>query len=93
MKPWWRDHWSPQNVSFLSLLPITLGCWLAGGPWPARAGGVVTDCTEAALRTAMIGGGLVTFTCDGTITLTNTLTVSEDTVLDATGRQVTISGG
>jgi hypothetical protein len=40
----------------------------------------------------MAGGGTVTFACDGTITLANTLTNELDTVFDATGRSVTISG-
>lgn len=35
----------------------------------------------------------MTFACDGTITLANTLTVATDTVLDASGRQISISGG
>lgn len=61
-------------------------------PVAAWAGGVVTVCTESALRTAMSGGGVVTFACDGTITLAATLTIEADTVLDATGRQITISG-
>jgi hypothetical protein len=51
------------------------------------------NCTEADLRTAMAGGGTVTFACDGTITLNNTITIGADTVLDGTGHQVTISGG
>ena len=62
-------------------------------PSAARGGGVVTECTEASLRAAMTGGGTVTFACDGTLRLANTITISLDTVLDATGRQVTISGG
>ncbi len=41
----------------------------------------------------MAGGGLVTFACDGTITLASTVTNSMDTVLDGSGRSVTISGG
>ena len=57
-----------------------------------RAGGVVTIPTEANLRAAMAGGGLVTFTCDGTITLTSTITNEVNTVLDASGHQITISG-
>ena len=40
-------------------------------PSAAWAGGVVTNCTEPALRAAMAGGGVVTFACDGTITLAN----------------------
>jgi len=59
----------------------------------ARAGGVVTNCTEANLRAAMAGGGVVTFACDGTITLSHTITNTASTLLDAGGRQLTISGG
>ena len=59
----------------------------------AWAGGVVTNCTEAALRAAMAGGGEVRFACDGTIVLASTLTNLADTVLDGSGHQVTISGG
>ncbi len=59
----------------------------------ARGGGVVTSCTEANLRAAMAGGGLVTFACEGTITLSSTITNSLDTTLDGSGHQVTISGG
>jgi hypothetical protein len=54
---------------------------------------VVTTNTEAALRTATAGGGTVTFACDGTITLSNTIAYSLDTVLDAAGRRIRISGG
>jgi hypothetical protein len=38
------------------------------------------------------GGGVVTFACDGTINLANTITNVVDTTLDASGRQITISG-
>jgi hypothetical protein len=62
-------------------------------PLRAQAGGVVTTCTEAALRAAMSGGGSVTFACDGLITLSNTITIIANTVLDAAGHQITISGG
>jgi hypothetical protein len=54
--------------------------------------GIVTNCSEADLRAAMAGGGTVKFACDGTITLSNTITCSFDTSLDGTGHQVTISG-
>lgn len=53
----------------------------------------MTQCTEANLRAAMAGGGLVTFACDGTIILTDTITNSVDATLDGSGHQVTISGG
>jgi fibronectin-binding autotransporter adhesin len=57
------------------------------------AAGTVTICDEAHLRSALAGGGLVTCACDGTITLTNTLDVTNLTTIDATGHSVTLSGG
>ncbi len=59
----------------------------------AQAGGVVGDCSEAALRTALQGGGPVTFACSGTITLAQTITISVDTSIDGSGQAVTLSGG
>ena len=56
------------------------------------AGGTVTDCNETSLDAALSGGGTVTFACDGTITITSTKTISADTILDASGHTVTISG-
>lgn len=61
-------------------------------PLTTRAGGVVTTCTEVALRAAMSGGGTVTFDCDGTITLANTISNNVGLILDGNGHQVTISG-
>lgn len=58
----------------------------------ARPAGVVTNCTEADLRAALTGGGLVTFACDGTIPLSSTITNSWDVALDGSGHQITISG-
>jgi len=69
-------------IGLLLLLPVA-----------AWADGVVTNCTEAALRAAMAGGGVVTFTCDGTITLASTITNDFDLTLDGSGHGVTISGG
>ena len=70
--------------------------WAAGFllllPMAASAGGVVTTCTETALRAAMAGGGVVAFACDGTIVLAGTLTNDVNLTLDGTGHQVTISG-
>ena len=59
---------------------------------PAHAGGAVDACDEDSLRTALSGGGLVTFTCSGTITLTETITITSNTTVDGTGQAVTISG-
>src|SRR5688572_9984588 len=57
-------------------------------------GGAATlsNCDEASLRQAITNGGTITFACDGTIALSAMLLVDRDTVLDGTGRQVTISG-
>jgi len=74
-------HGIRRTLALLLLLPVA-----------AWAGGVVTNCSEADLRAAMAGGGAVTFTCDGTINLANTITNVVDTTLDASGRQITISG-
>jgi hypothetical protein len=68
-------------VALLLLLPLAV-----------HGGGVVAECTESNLRAAMAGGGTVTFACDGTITLAKTITNTVDTLLDASGHQVTISG-
>ncbi len=59
---------------------------------PAQAGGVVTVCDEAHLRAALAGGGTVTFTCSGTITLTAEIVIAADTRIDGSGQEVTISG-
>ena len=53
---------------------------------------VVTECSEAALRAAMSGGGHVTFACDGTIPLANTVVVTTNTFLDAAGHHITVQG-
>ena len=77
----WMKFNHPAVFALLLLLPVA-----------AWAGGVVTNCTEADLRAAMAGGGTVTFACDGTIHLSNTITIVGDTRLDGSGRQVVISG-
>src|SRR5260221_3500006 len=53
---------------------------------------IVSACDEASLRAALSGGGTVTFACDGTITLSNTVSITLDTILDGTGHAITISG-
>jgi|SRR5439155_14327665 len=61
-------------------------------PLFVRASGVVTNCTQADLVAALNGGGLVAFSCDGTISLTNSTTVTNDVILDGSNHAVTISG-
>jgi hypothetical protein len=76
----------------LSWLLIGFGC-LTLGPTSALASGTVTNCDQASLEAALAGGGNVTFACSGVIVLTNTISITNDTVLDGTGQSVTISGG
>lgn len=52
----------------------------------------VTACTEAGLRAAVNAGGHVTFDCDGVITFSSPIVVTQDVVVDATGRNVILSG-
>jgi hypothetical protein len=66
--------------------------WQLVGP-SAQAAGTIDTPTQAALETALSGGGVLMFTCNGTIVLTNTLLISHDTILDGNGYAVTISGG
>jgi Cadherin domain len=57
--------------------------------------GTPASCDEAALNTALSGGGAVTFNCGSaphTITVTTTKTISSDTQING-GGLITISGG
>lgn len=58
----------------------------------AYAAGTVVVCSEAALEDALTGGGLVTFQCSGTILVTRTKVIAQDTTLDATGQRVVLTG-
>lgn len=95
MKPLKCRSWSGR-IQSLTPPAITISifavlCLLI--PWRAWAGVVVASCTDASLRAAMAGGGTVTFACDGTITVANPIYNSANTVVDATGRRIIISGG
>ncbi len=54
--------------------------------------GVVTNTSQANLEAAMSSGLPVTFGVNGVIALTNTLLITKDTTLDATGRSITLDG-
>ncbi len=82
-----------KPISLFAILAIYLGL-LAGA---ARAAGVVgtgtpASCTDAALTTALAGGGLVTFSCGaGTVVIpvnTHVIDVGESVVLDGANRVV-----
>jgi Divergent InlB B-repeat domain/Immunoglobulin I-set domain len=53
---------------------------------------MVSSPDEALLRTALAGAGKVTFDCDGTITLSQPLTITIATVIDAAGHSIILSG-
>jgi hypothetical protein len=61
----------------------------ATNPGPST---VVAECTEGDFRAAMSGGGHVTFACDGTIMLSNTVAITTDTLLDAAGHNIILRG-
>ncbi len=59
--------------------------------------GTSASCTDAALNTALTGGGLVTFNCGGgavTVTVLTTQIISLSTTIDGgAGNLITLSGG
>ena len=81
-----------QNMRPKHLVAILVLLALAVPASPAHAGGIVSICDEAHLLAALAGGGTVTFSCSGTITLTAEITIAADTTIDGSGQAVTISG-
>jgi hypothetical protein len=59
----------------------------------AHAAGVVGVCDEAHFLAAVAGGGSVTFSCSGTISLTHTVNIGANTIIDGTGQSVTFTDG
>ena len=59
---------------------------------PCPGSNVVTSCNEAGLREAIARGGNVLLCCDGTISLTSTILITNDVSVDAGTRAVMISG-
>jgi len=70
-------------TSQVAILDVTNAC---------QGTNLVTVCNDAALRQAVAIGGLIRFCCNGVITLANSIDVAKDTILDASGRSVVISG-
>jgi hypothetical protein len=60
---WCRRSW--RWVSPALLTGLTLGVVFFLRTSPGEAAGLVTSCDEASLRTALAGGGTVTFACSG----------------------------
>ncbi len=90
-----------RNVRFLFGLTIAMAIAIilfARAP-RVQADSEVTDCTEAGLDTAPIGGGTITFNCNGThapatIYFASTLTLSGTVTLDGSngGNTVALDG-
>jgi len=83
----------------LALSPLLLLLMLLSPAVPVQAGGVVTNCTEAGLDSALTGGGAVTFNCGGvhataTILLTSAASIFTDTTVDGAngGHTITLDG-
>src|SRR6266542_630354 len=90
LRPGTAIHIVTARFSKLIIFLCLLG--FLSSPAQVGAASPVTVCDEASLRTALSTGGTIDFGCDGTIYLTNTLIVTTDTVLQAAGHTVTISG-
>ncbi|HMO05712.1 MAG TPA: choice-of-anchor Q domain-containing protein [Kiritimatiellia bacterium] len=71
---------------------LTALLFLSGFASELHAAGTVVTCDDPGLRTALVGGGLVNFNCDGVITLATTLVIQANTVIDATGHNITLDG-
>ncbi len=72
---------------------IDIGAFQYNAIIPTSPDNVVNTPTDAALRAAIAAGGWVSITCNGTITLTNTITLTKNVILDASGVNLTVSGG
>lgn len=55
--------------------------------------GTLANCDETSLRTAISQGGTISIECDGVVSLTGTLVITNEVTLDGTGHHATISGG
>ena len=80
----------------LSFFSVALLLWTGAAQAAGTVGtGTPASCTDAALDTALTGGGLVTFNCGGgavTITVLTTKSIMLNTTIDG-GNLVTLSGG
>ena len=85
------------EIGILLVVLLVLGLLLAAKPAQGAGvvgGGTPASCTEAAFDAALAGGGLVSFNCGGsaTITLTSEKAINNNTTIDG-NTQITLSGG
>src|SRR6267378_8055302 len=83
----------PRNRDLASrfLAAFLLLCALLFRPEFAQADATVADCTRTALVQALAAGGHVTFEANCTISLDDTIVITNDVVLDSVGQSVTIT--
>ena len=82
-----------MTIAFKILRPVALFTLSVLTLTPkAHAAGVVGTCDESSLNAAVAGGGIVTFTCSGTISLSKNILIQLPTTIDATGQNVTLNG-
>src|SRR5262249_13795386 len=63
---------------------------------PSAGDQTVVACDQESLQQALDGvepDGIVNFSCDGTIVLTNTITITQNVVIDGSSHNIIISGG
>jgi hypothetical protein len=83
-----------KTKSFVVTVQFTLLlCLLLPGIAGAGATNIVSSPYEASLRAAIHIGGWVGFGFNGTITITNTIAITNNVILDGSGFAATISGG
>jgi len=83
-------YWAIATNSYGSATSSVVLLTLTNGNGPAN---VVYSPDEASLRAAINSGGWIGIAFNGTITLTNTINITHDIILDAHNVSATISGG
>lgn len=89
------------SFSIFSVFFLLAGLFWLTSSQPSQASAQslnsVTDCSQfgpgvGTLQEALNGGGLIQFSCSGTITIPNTIQITTDTILDAKQQKVTLDG-
>ena len=94
LKEWW-----PLLMMIAAAFLMAVGLLLVStSPTVTQAAGTVSVCNTygpgpGTLQQALIGGGAVSFSCDGNIVVSNTISISTTASLDATGHNVTLTSG
>src|ERR1700674_5795612 len=81
-----------KHIVRFGLLLCAIAALLALSAHIVSADTIVSVCDESHLRTAVSGGGGITFSCSGTITLSAPLIIDSYTLIDGSGQRVTLSG-